>query len=62
MEVHMGKYHYDRYVCGLCEYKSDNLENLEMHLSKCETFECYNCDEIKLKSLCDLKVHSKQGT
>ena len=32
MEVPMGKHQSDSYVGGLCEYKSDNLENLEMHM------------------------------
>ena len=30
MEVHVGKTHSENFKCGLCEYRTENLENLEL--------------------------------
>jgi hypothetical protein len=40
MEVHNGKYHFEKFECGLCDSKKKNFESLETHLSKCESFRC----------------------
>ena len=43
IEVHQGKCHSDDFECGLCEYKAGSIENLNTHLSTCESYECDNC-------------------
>ena len=42
--------------CGLCEWRCDNLENLETHLKSCEVYECEKCDE-RFSLLKDVKIH-----
>ena len=41
MEVHNGKHHANEKECGLCEFNTVNTENLEIHLSTCEMYLCY---------------------
>ena len=43
MEVHAGKLHSEIIQCGLCDYKTKDLANLETHLSTCEIYECDRC-------------------
>ena len=54
--MHVGKVHSEYLECGLCEFKADNLENLEMHLFTCEIYECNNCKS-REKTLSDVKTH-----
>ena len=56
IEVHQGKYHSEDFECGLCEYKSGSLENLNIHLSTCECFECDNCF-FRVRELSDIRSH-----
>ena len=57
MEVHFGKNHSE---CGLCEYKAQDLEELELHLFTCEIYECYKC-ELRVKKLSDMKRHKDEN-
>lgn len=57
MEVHHGKHHSDVFECGICDYKAETLENLEIHLVTCEMFDCLYCD-FTVKSLSEFKKHT----
>ena len=59
IDVHVGKVHSEYLECGLCEFKADNLENLEMHLFTCEIYECNNCKS-REKTLSDVKTYIKK--
>ena len=59
MEVHIGKCLPDELFNGLCEWKSDNLENLKTHLTSCEVYECQQCDK-RFLALTDIKLHIKE--
>ena len=56
MEVHVGKCRRDKLECGLCEFNSDTLDNLETHLGSCEMYECSVC-ELRTRFLKDIKSH-----
>ena len=43
MEVHIGQLHSEKVECGLCNYKANNLESLNLHISTCETYICEDC-------------------
>ena len=45
MEVHNGKQHSDKLECGLCDLEVGNFENLELHLTTCEMYQCYKCEK-----------------
>ena len=60
MEVHLGKEHGEKFVCGLCDYIAKSLENLETHLSTCETYVCTICDTI-FTNLSEIKTHFLQN-
>ena len=53
MEVHAGKLHSEIIQCGLCDYKTKDLANLETHLSTCEIYECY----FRVSHIGDIKTH-----
>ena len=57
MEVHYGKNHSDSFECGICEYKAETLENLEIHLVTCEIFKCLYCIYSD-KNLSEFKKHT----
>ena len=61
MEVHIGKTHADIFVCGLCDYKAETLEELDIHLFTCEVYICSKCDFLE-KSLSELKKTCKERT
>ena len=58
MEVHNGKQHSDKLECGLCDLEVGNFENLELHLTTCEMYQCYKCEKrYKANKIWDLKKH-----
>ena len=58
MEVHIGMHHSEKLGCGLCDLEVSNLENLELHLTTCEMYQCYTCDKrFKTNQVRDLKKH-----
>ena len=57
LEVHIKKFHSEKITCGLCEYETEDLEDLEMHNTTCETYRCSECVTI-FKSLPDIKDHT----
>ena len=57
MEVHYGKNHSDSFECGICEYKAETLESLEIHLVTCELFKCLYCNYSD-KNLSEFKKHT----
>ena len=59
MEVHFGKCCVDELFCGLCEWKSSDLESLDTHLASCEVYECVGCDE-RFLILNNVKVQFKK--
>ena len=56
IEVHHGRCHNEDFECGLCEYKAGNIENLNIHLSTCEIYECDNCF-FRVKVLSHMEDH-----
>ena len=56
MNVHLGKCHSGNFVCGLCEFTANTLEDLETHLFTCEMYECNACYE-RTSRLADLMDH-----
>ena len=56
MEVHIGKYHSDNFECGICEYTTESVDNLDIHLTTCKIYECDDCS-IRMNTLKDLKAH-----
>ena len=58
MQIHNGKHHANQIECGLCEYKAEDLEGLEVHLTTCEIYECVKC-EFVAKQLSVMKKHVK---
>ena len=56
MEVHLGKAHGDKFICGICEYEAKDLATLEIHLLTCECYECVICEKRILK-FTDIKTH-----
>ena len=39
----MGKEHTNNFECGICNYKSQSKEDLEVHLFTCEIYKCDKC-------------------
>ena len=56
MTVHYKKTHAEKFTCSLCNFETNEAENLEMHLFTCETFKCNRRDKT-FKSLPEIKVH-----
>ena len=56
LEVQVGKCGSENFECGLCNFKTDTLEKLELHLVSCEVYECETCEE-RTKLLKDMKTH-----
>ena len=56
IEVHVWKCCYDKPLCGLCDLEFEDLENLEIHLITCETYECGGCRK-RFKQLSEIKKH-----
>ena len=50
------KTHYDTLECGLCDFKSKDIENLETHISTCEIYECDQC-YFRVTKIYDIKTH-----
>ena len=59
MNVHVGKHHLEILECGLCDHTAKTLDDLELHLFTCETFQCLNCGE-KEKTLDSMKTHIRE--
>ena len=60
LEVHHGKCHTEDFECGLCDYKANSLENLNTHLTTCESYECDNC-YFRVKTLAAIEDHVKEN-
>ena len=43
--------------CGICEYKAETFDGLEIHLVTCEIFKCRYCD-FNEKNLSEFKKHT----
>ena len=56
MEVHISKVHAVDLECGMCEYKTKDLETLELHLVTCEIYECKQCGK-RFNTLSEIKNH-----
>ena len=59
MHIHHGKKHSQTLHCGLCDFDSKTLENLDIHLFTCEIFKCMGC-QLKEKTLSNIKKHIKE--
>ena len=59
INVHVGKNHMDILECGFCDHTAKTLDDLELHLFTCETFNCLECD-IKEKTLDSMKTHIRE--
>ena len=60
MHVHHGKRHMPIFQCGLCDFETKTLEDLDIHLFTCETFKCMSCKLI-VKTLSNIKKHIKEA-
>ena len=58
IQVHQGRQHEDGFTCGLCDFKADTLETLNLHLKTCESYECYRCN-IRVYTISDIKEQIK---
>ena len=56
MQMHNGKCHQKNNECGLCNYEAKDIENLDLHLTTCEIYECDECEFIA-RNLSDFKRH-----
>ena len=43
MEVHIGRLHSEKPFRGLCNFEANTIENLNLHLSTCEIYNCEAC-------------------
>ena len=59
IQVHQGKCHEDGFECGLCDFKADSLEALDLHLTTCESYECYECN-IRVHHISDVRKHIRE--
>ena len=59
MEVHMKKNHSEKIKCGLCDCEFKSIESLDTHLQTCETYRCFDCDNIFI-TLEGVKEHVTQ--
>ena len=41
---------------GICEYRTESIEHLEVHLTTCEMYLCDSC-EIRMNNLSNMKTH-----
>ena len=46
------------YSCGLCDVEFENIEDLEVHLTTCEIYQCRYCTK-KEKTVSEIKKHAK---
>lgn len=58
MEVHLGKCKVEEFECGLCETKFKTEEDVDLHLTTCEVYECGECF-LRDKILEEMKKHVK---
>ena len=59
IQVHQGKCHEDGFECGLCDFKAESLESLDLHLITCESYECNECN-IRVHQISDIREHIKE--
>ena len=59
IQVHQGRQHEDGFECGLCDFKADSLETLNLHLTTCESYQCYRCN-FRVYHISDIKEHIKE--
>ena len=57
-EVHMGKAHSDIIDCGLCDLEFEKVEDLEIHITTCEIYQCRYCSK-KEKTVSNIKKHTQ---
>ena len=56
IQVHRGRQHEDGFECGLCDFRADSLETLNVHLTTCECYECHRCN-IRVHHISDIREH-----
>ena len=56
MQIHHGKCHSELFECGLCDFEAKTLDNLELHLTTCETYECEEYEFVS-KHISGIKKH-----
>jgi hypothetical protein len=54
--LHIGRLHSEKLEFGLCNYKANSIDNLNLHISTCETYSCEPCC-FRTKNLHDIKDH-----
>ena len=59
IQVHQGRQHEDGFTCGLCDFKADSIETLNLHLKTCESYECYRCN-VRVYTISDIKEQIKR--
>ena len=56
--MHYGRIHSSYSDCALSAYRAENEENLNIHLSTCETFNCEDCEPgVMVKTFPEMKAH-----
>ena len=56
IQVHRGRCHGAGFECGICDFRADSLESLNIHLNTCEGFECDKCS-IRVYNISYMKEH-----
>ena len=59
IQVHHGRQHGDGFECGLCDFEADSLETLDLHLTTCESYQCYRCN-VRPHHISDIKKHIEE--
>ena len=54
--AHQERCHGGGFECGICDFRVDSLENLNIHLNTRESFDCYRCS-IRVYNISDMKKH-----
>ena len=61
MDVNEGKCRNEDFQCGLCESNFENTKNLDLHLVKCEVYQCgENERKLRAKTVKEIRNHLKE--
>ena len=56
MDIHVGRFNFDDFECGVCDVIFENQENLDTHLKTCEMQKLWKTG----KTLFELKEHTEE--
>ena len=61
IQIHHVKCHSESFECGLCDFEAKTLDNLELHLTTCETYECEECEFVSTH-ISGIEKHFSENT